>query len=300
MKSLLTLLLTGFLLTGPARANAAVEVRGLGSSSGPTVQVQIYADLGATRILSYSCRLFYDPGILVVREVIRNDAVWYLSDGNQPLPYVPPDVSAPGEVEFIGAKLDGGDPLAGVTGNDVLLGIVRFERITPDTPSFGLSIGREGAYASFVTHHGIVLEARPGEVSFNGVEAAPHDRDLDGLTDQWEADFFGHPRFAFYSDDPDGDGDNNLAEEGFGTDPTDRRSHLAFTLRRIGPRRIRLEWTSTPGRFYALLGSQDLATFQPVKTGIKATPPLNTEEFVVPNAADATFFKLMLESAPTP
>ncbi len=55
------------------------------------------------------------------------------------------------------------------------------------------------------------------------------DDDSDGLSDQWEIDWFGSITNAAPAGDPDGDGFTNLEEFLAGTDPTDPASYLALT-----------------------------------------------------------------------
>src|SRR6185503_11245026 len=184
---------------GP-RAEASVRVYGEASSNGPEIQVQVFADITSPAVVSYSFKLFYPASQLAVLSALRNDAVWYLHDGTRTVPYPSPETGTPGEVLFLGGRLDAHDPLAGVIGNHVLLGSVVFRRNTPQTPNFDLTIGRPGQFASFVTVDGTVLEAQAGQVSMQGVLADGADSDLDGLSDEWEKKFFGSTRDVFYSD----------------------------------------------------------------------------------------------------
>ena len=283
---------------GGGTARGAIRVYGEAASTGPDINVQVYADISDTAILSHSFKLFYPRALLRVAAATRPEAIWRLQDGASSFPYAPPDTTAAGEVLFVGACLDAAHPLAGVTGGRVPLGSVRFNRNTSDTPNFDLTIGRTGQFASFATTNGVVLEAQPGGVQIEAVGADPDDRDLDGLRDKWEEKFFGGTRGVFYSDDPDGDGLNNLSEQAVGSDPTDPRSNLQLT---ISSRRglMLLEWASVDGKTYAIdLGKQP-GKFEPMKEGIKATPPLNTLELDERELGDAMFFRVRLEAAAT-
>lgn len=281
-------------------SHGAVNVHGAGSSTGENVMVDIYADITTTPVISYTFRLHYNANALRVTEAIRNDAVWYLGDAQNPHPYDQPDSSVAGEVLFVGGKLDSNDPLAGVIGSDILLGRVVFERRTAVTPAFNLSIGHEGDYASFVTRDGAVLDALPGEVTFGTVWPSSQDKDLDGLTDKWEVEFFDDIRRAFYWDDPDEDGYNHLAEEGFGTDPTDPRSHLDLTISPNGEFLLSLEWFSTEERTYAVEVSKDLESFRPWLTGVMATPPRNSVAIQLGKEPEKNFYRIRLENWPAP
>jgi len=64
-----------------------------------------------------------------------------------------PDTSTAGEVVIILGKLDTGDATAGVSGDRVLLGKVRFNRTgssMPFSPTLGIALGKVDPYANFV------------------------------------------------------------------------------------------------------------------------------------------------------
>jgi hypothetical protein len=280
---------------GVSGAQAAVSVYGIASSSGELITTRIYDNIATTPIVSYSFKVFYDARLLRVAQATRNDAVWSLFDGVRPVAYQPPDASHRGEVWFVGGKLDARNPGAGVLGSSVLLGTVVFSRLESRTPDFNVTIGRPGEYANFVTSHGVSLDALPGEVTFASVTPTREDRDLDGLSDEWEVKFFEDPKFAFYSDDGDRDGINNLGEQALGSDPTDEKSNLHMEVLRQ-PRGVILQWTSFADRTYTIEGSDDLEKFRAVKSGIKATPPANT--FDLPSEDSQAFYRILLETAP--
>jgi hypothetical protein len=298
-KSLSTLgglaLVTG--LTLAANANAAVTIYGVASSSGPFITVQAYADITDPPIVSYSLKMFYDSKLLEVASASRNDEVWFLGDGTRRVPYLEPDVSRPGEVLFLGAKMDSSQPLEGVTGSAILLGTTVFSRLSSETPTFEVSLGRQGAYASFVTSTGTTLDAVPGAVKWSRVSPTREDQDLDGLSDLWEIEHFKDLRAAFYSDDPDRDGVNNQGEEALGSDPNDAQSNLRLNIVRQSDA-VLLHWTSFPDRFYAIEMGDDLGRFRPFETGIKATPPQNDYKLKLPQGAGATFYRVRLETSP--
>jgi hypothetical protein len=275
-------------------AHATVRVYGIASSTGPQITAQIYADISTTPIVSCSFKVFYDARLLQVAQATRNDAVWSMFDGVRTVAYQAPDISQPGQVWFVGGKLDARDPHAGVLGTGVLLGTVAFNRLEPRTPEFNVAIGRPGDYANFVTIHGISLDALPGEVTFTSVVPTRNDRDLDGLNDKWETEFFGDPKLAFYSDDGDKDGIDNLGEQALGSDPTDEKSNLELTIVRQ-TKGVLLHWTSFADRTYTLEGSDDLRRFRTLKSSIAATPPLNT--FELSNDDSRTFYRILLEPA---
>jgi len=289
------LLLAAALCAAPA--SAAVRVYGEASSTGPEINVEVYADITDTAIVSHTFKLYYNTGQLRLLQAAHNEAVWYMHNGTGFVSYGGPDSSPAGQITFTGARLDGRNPRSGVTGNRVLLGTARFARNNPATPSFDMSIGRAGHFANFVNTNATVLEALPGQVALLSVRPNAADQDLDGLGDSWEERYFGSTRNAYYSDDTDRDGANNLNEEAAGSDPTDPRSVLRLDIAE-GRERIHLEWPSADDRFYTIEGAKELGRFGPLKEGIKATPPLNTFDFDRGDLPEILFFRIRVEPPP--
>jgi hypothetical protein len=124
----------------------------------------------------------------------------------------------------------------------------------------------------------------------------PVDTDGDGLGDAWEQQHFGGLS-ATASEDPDGDGLNNLREYRAGTNPTDANSVFEFID--INPilGGIHLRWSSQPNRHYRLrratVLSANPASFQVIQTGLVATPPVN--EFVDATDPGGTQFFYIVE-----
>jgi hypothetical protein len=260
--------------------------------------VQVYADITSPAIVSHTFKVFYKPDQLRVLNASRNEAAWYFHDGARAVAYPGPNQAVPGEVLFIGGRMDARDPQAGVTGNRMLLGSIVFSRTTPETPSFDLPIGRAGQFASFVTPQGAVLEAQPGEVRLLSVKPDAQDEDLDGLLDGWEIAQFGTTRGVFYSDDGDGDGVNNLDEQALGSDPHDAASNLRLALAGRGGR-MSLSWPSAEGRRYIVEMGKSPGKYEVLKEGIKATPPMNLLDLDPTEPGEAAFFRVRLETTPT-
>jgi hypothetical protein len=88
------------------------------------------------------------------------------------------------------------------------------------------------------------------------------DRDVDGLADSWEMQFFGSLSAADGDpdDDPDGDSLSNQAEFRAGTDPTDVNSHLRISSVRIAGNEPWISFPSAAGRYYRLERSSNLQT----------------------------------------
>ncbi len=293
-KILLPLLAAALTAVAPT-GMAAVQVHGEATSTGPTIRVQVFADISDPAVVSHSFRLFY-PAALEVVSAARNEAVWYFHDGTRTVPQPEPDASSAGSVLFVGGHMDGRSPHAGVTGNHVLLGTVEFRRRDQSVPRFDLSIGRAGQFASFVTVNGQVLEAQPGTVSWQGVDPDAGDQDLDGLADSWEEKYFGTTKSVFYSDDADHDGATNLGEQAMGSDPTDPRSLLRLDVVE-GKETLVLEWPSVEGRVYTLEGARELSRFRPLTEGILATPPRNSVELKRSELGEQIFFRVQVDAS---
>ncbi len=153
----------------PQPVAAGVNLYGEMASSGSTATVNLYADTSTSSLMSFGVRLLYDTNNLYVIAAAKNTAVWYLSTGGTNIPYLDPDTSVPGQVTILGAKLDTLNPLQGVSGQHVLLGIVTFGRLSATTPQFTLALGRPSAFDNFVTTGGDVLDNAAGGVVIDTV-----------------------------------------------------------------------------------------------------------------------------------
>lgn len=87
------------------------------------------------------------------------------------------------------------------------------------------------------------------ELILRGV--AIEDTDRDGLDDGWEQARLGSLASGA-SNDPDGDGWNNTAEQWMGSDPLVNQTVFAADLSRLQPGRMRLSWPGLTGREYVV------------------------------------------------
>ncbi|MCX6885323.1 MAG: thrombospondin type 3 repeat-containing protein [Verrucomicrobia bacterium] len=210
-------------------AVAAVMVQGEVTSTGPTIKVNLYADIVKDSLLSFGLSLNYSAADVFVMSAGKNTSVWYLASSGVAYPYVDPDTSVPGQVVLLGARLDGTSPLQGVTGTRVLLGTVTFGRLTHNTPGFRLALGRMTSFANFVSTNGTSLDGGADSVIIGDVTPDVNDTKLAGIPDAWQLRYFGSVGAIWWSDDSDGDGFNNLQEYQADTNPTNETSFLGMS-----------------------------------------------------------------------
>ncbi len=91
--------------------------------------------------------------------------------------------------------------------------------------------------------------------------SAALDRNGDGISDVWASLY---PNIGVPSADPDGDGQNNLAEAQASTDPTSASSHLDNTVERDAGGNLAVRWPSVTGKHYYIETSGDLHNWTPL------------------------------------
>ena len=107
--------------------------------------------------------------------------------------------------------------------------------------------------------------ATPGQYPLLDIEGeivrANSDGDGDGLPDDWENFYFGSLIYGA-TNDADGDGLNNLAEQQTGTIPTASTNLFKALSIQHEPNAAELHFTFAPGRQYAIRWSDDLQNWQ--------------------------------------
>ena len=176
-KSFLWLLTMMMAATSSVALAADVDVFAEGAYTANDLVVYIYANINTGNLCSYGIMLNYDTinNRLNVPTATKNENVWYFGTSSVKQPYMNPDTSTPGQVVFIGGKLDAGSPAAGVTGTRVLLGKATFTR-KESTMGFGttaqdyfgisLALGKAAPYDNFVTTGG---EVKDGATAFGPI-----------------------------------------------------------------------------------------------------------------------------------
>ncbi|HUC84497.1 MAG TPA: hypothetical protein VL970_04820 [Candidatus Acidoferrales bacterium] len=234
--------ISGGALLMQQQSEGAVTVYGEATSTGPTINVNVYADIVNDALMSFGVNLSYSPTDLYVLSARKNTNVWYMAASGVQYDYADPDTSVAGQVRILGGRLDGSNPLQGVTGTNVLLGTVSFGRLTHNTPTFSLALAHATDFANFVTTNGNVLDSGSGSATLTAVSPDPNDTKLVGIPDWWQLQYFGSIGTIWWSDDPDGDGFNNLQEYEADTNPTNRASFLGMSgASRSGPN-VTVSW----------------------------------------------------------
>jgi hypothetical protein len=153
------------LLAMPSAALAQVAVYVEGAYTATNLDVYIYADISGAPLCSYGVTLTYNVNKVTVATATKNDAVWYFGTPAAKQPYVDPDTAVPGQILFIGGKLDTGSPAAGVIGTRVLLGKASFNRVVGADTVFGIGIALGNTtphYDNIVTTAGAVRDGSTG------------------------------------------------------------------------------------------------------------------------------------------
>lgn len=165
-------------LSMPTVWAADVDVYVEGAYTENDLAVYIYADINGSSILSSGVKLTYETSELTLTSAEKNESVWFLGSET----YMDPDTSTPGEVVIICGKLDEAAPLAGVSGDRVLLAKVRFARTEsamPFAPILHITYGKSGDYDNFVATNGTVLDGT--DVAFGPITVAERgDANADG------------------------------------------------------------------------------------------------------------------------
>lgn len=119
--------------------------------------------------------------------------------------------------------------------------------------------------------------AKPaGNISSNAVLTYLIDGDRDGLSDDWEAAYFGATNVADPNGDPDGDHFLNWQEQQAGTHPADAQSFLKADLLWVSPG-VTLRFHAVSNRTYTVQFSEGLASGRWTKLADIAANPIDRE-----------------------
>ncbi|YCM43360.1 hypothetical protein V2O64_18810 [Verrucomicrobiaceae bacterium 227] len=274
---LLPLILSGLFASHLAAA-PVVSVRGIVTGGAESIILDLVADITPGNALrSFGLAITYDSSNLTPTSLGRYDEIWFLSPdaGTTRLPYSEAAVLKPGLIEILGARFNSSSPMDGVSGQQVLLGTIHFDRNGNDPLKFELSLAKDEPFANFTLADGTPIDANlegvGGALPIIIIEA-PVDEDDDDLPDSYEIATFGSIKETTGAEDSDHDGDINYQEWLAGTDPNDASSRLRLimTLQPDGSKVF--EWSGQAGRIYNLTRSDTLQEFRPVSGPLSGIP----------------------------
>ncbi len=116
------------------------------------------------------------------------------------------------------------------------------------------------------------------------------------LFEQWQTYWFGSTSAlnGGLHDDFDGDLSDNWDEFIAGTDPTSETAFLGMNSTRIPGQKLVIQWPSTSGRYYRILGTENksLTGFQVIAPNIPATVPVNVYTSSLPASVSTYYYRL--------
>lgn len=276
MKRLTLILVT--LLTAHLNAAPVVTVRGIVTEGADRVILDLVTDIApGTALRSFGLAISYDSSNLTPISMGRYDGTWFLSPdaGTTRLPYSESVVTSPGTIEMLGARFNSAAPMEGVSGQQVLLGTIHFDRNGNDAIKFEIALAKEEPFANFTLADGTPVDANleglSGPMLITNIEP-PVDEDDDDLPDAYEVTTFGSTKETTGDEDSDGDCHTNYDEWLAGTDPNDPNSKLQLIMTRQPDGSKVFEWNGQPGRIYNLTRSDALQEFRPVSGPVPGIP----------------------------
>jgi hypothetical protein len=206
---------------------------------------------------------------------------WLVDDVSVTVDYV-----APGTVVVTNNLSQAYFALAGPVGT---LGAGTWTRLTNAPP--GRYVVTFGDVPHYLTPPAQTNTLESGQVlTFRGDYTFP-DANRNGISDLWEAAYFGNFTNYLTGLDSDSDGMNDFAEVVAGTDPNRAASKLELARPAVtGANLLRLQWQGVAGRNYRVQSSSDVAHWSPASGWLTATadqsmsvdlprPPANTPAF---------------------
>ena len=209
----LTFLVFLFFISIPFSVTAAeVDIYAEAMYSAQKVNLYIYANINTTELISFGLKVIYSEDTTPVSSGV-NDKIWYLGGMSSKYPYLEPDMETEGEIIITGYMLDTSSPNQGVSGQDVLLGVIQFDRTSPIAPFFFIYPVGEGDFDNFVSVSGVVLDDQPDGVYFSSLSIVG-DIDGDSLPDDVEDSSCTDENDADSDDDGLSDGEEDVNHNG--------------------------------------------------------------------------------------
>ncbi|HEV3408995.1 MAG TPA: hypothetical protein VG095_01775, partial [Chthoniobacterales bacterium] len=154
------------------------------------------------------------------------------------------------------------------------------------------------AAGAFITATATDADGNTSEFSpCRSVSSGSNDSDGDGMSDEFEQHFFGHPTNGDPTADPDGDGLTNVGEFITGLHPLDSQSRLQLTIERTA-QSVVLRTPSVPGRLYTVEVATTLPNFTepPLVQDVPGTGGML--EFTDAIGAAQKHYRVIVELAP--
>ena len=275
MKISTLILCGGLALAGTAAARLPdVYVYGRASYNDSTLILNVFAD-SSVQLRSFGIQVGFDSSRVLLLSVTGDDALWFLAAKPGLRSVYTPSQVGQNSVRIVGARFQGDQPSHGVSGSELLLASLTFERMSTDLPDFQLALAGPVNYTSFVTTDGTNMDGSVGGLGTLalGFEAFPVDSDGDGIPDDVELAWFGNLTRANATTDSDGDGVKDIDEWIGGTNAADPQSVTRLVLTMLPNGTRSLSWEGKPGRVYDVLWSSDLTTFIPIAEGLTPEAP---------------------------
>lgn len=254
--------------TTTSQAQLPIEVSSVATLTPTHVTLDLYANTNGIELRGFGLQVKFPTHDLVPIAGGRFTSHWYLRD-DQGFDHPHTDLTfpAPDCVRVVGGHFDGNDPFLGVTGPELPLATLVFERLTGDEPAFLLELAGHPPFVGFSDIFGANLD--PDAIFLETTyRTLSNDSDEDGLPDDHELAFYGDLTTSDGTGDNDGDGDNDLNEWIRGTDPTDPTSRFHFEVIREEDGTPFVLWDGELGRVYDLEWSPDLKDFHLVATDL--------------------------------
>lgn len=271
-KHTISSLVAGFVIAAASWSEAGLgdpALRGIATVSSEQVILDVFVDAGEAELRAFGFRALFNPDELRFTSGGRYASLWFLRDETgDNSPYTDVTEPGPGVVRVVGGRFDGANPEEGVSGDDLLLATLVFERLDNDSPKIELTLAGPPPYVSFALAGGEPLDSAVmlEEVT---IQDAAEDTDNDGLPDAHEIEVYGDLTTSDGESDTDSDGVNDRDEWLHGTDGTELKSRFQLDIIPQPDGSKLVVWTGGLGRVYDLEWSPHLRNFTTIASGIE-------------------------------
>lgn len=262
-----------WLTVATSAQDRAINLRAMTTITGETVILDLLADTNGISLRSFGIAVNFDPAQLELESAGRYEQLWFLSrESGERLPYTDTRLTGEGRVRLIGGRLAADLPGEGVSGQQVLLATLVFNRLDGTTPDFSFDLPGTPSFANFVEAGGDsvddLLDLKDVEIV---QQPASIDSDEDGLPDDFEIEIFGDLERSDGTTDTDGDGDSDYEEWVKGTDPRDPQSKCVLTVQVLADGSKLLQWNGKAGRVYEIMRGDTPEASDVLASGLPGT-----------------------------